>query len=77
MKVGDKVYCKLSRNSYFKFGEFYTISDVNEYSVLINSHFFQYSEYDKNCFNFCEYFFTTKELRKSKLNQINENKISQ
>ena len=72
MRVGDKVYCKKSFLFVDK-GEVLSIELVDTNSYLIGGlHFFK-SNIHSDWF-FGDYFLTMKELRKKKLEKINESR---
>jgi len=76
MKVGDKVLCK---NNYddnrrtFKKDNYYKISDFTKYAVDVDDSYFWFEGNSKRVFS--DYFYTNKELRKIKLDEI-ERKIT-
>jgi len=84
LKVGDKVYCNkivIERDSYalaFTVGKWYTIKDIIDYFIIVLDNkdmVFAFSETDStvnqhNEYLFSEYFYTQKDIRKQKLDEI-------
>ena len=69
LKIRSKVICKFSNYSYTE-GEEYTILEEVPTKYLVSSNTKYKYYFDKNSFE--KYFITKKELRKLKLNNIND-----
>lgn len=83
MRVGEKVYCKKGRVNFYKNkslykGQYYTILDIKMEketitignTVRVDDFDFHIGDYDTEYYNFCDYFYTTSEIRKRKLKKL-------
>ena len=86
LKVGDKLLCKKNikiSNVFFYAGEYYTINYIFKY-IFYNYNYREKEGFDiyikcgskRYCFNrehhIYDYFYTTQEIRKMKLKQLND-----